>query len=133
MAGSEALVRWESALPIREADHSRIKDDPAANYILSLTGDVPMLGEKSTAETEADLQARLEALKQYTKLEKKGGPIYLSKIGQAPGSGTLFYFERNDLIRLQDREVTFVTRLGPIEVKAKFPLKEMVYRGKLEL
>jgi hypothetical protein len=133
IGASEALIRWESALPIREADHSRIKDDPAANYILSLTGDIPILGQRASDETEADLDRRMEALKQYTKLEKKGDPIWLNKIGRAPGSGTLFYFERNDLIRLQDHQVTFVSRLGPIEVKAKFPLNEMLYHGKLEL
>ncbi len=133
LAPTEALVRWESALPIREADRNRLKDDPAANYIISVTGDLPMLGEKSTKETEADFQGRQEALKQYTKIEKKGDSIYLARVGPARESGTLFYFDRNDLIRLQDHQVTFVTRLGPIEVKAKFTLKDMVYRGKLEL
>jgi hypothetical protein len=75
--------------------------------------------------------------KQYTKLEKKGDPIYLVKIGYLNGpaatSGTLFYFERNDLITLGDRQVTFVTKLGPNDVKAKFTLRDMTYLGKLEL
>ncbi len=129
----EALVRWDSALPIREASKNKSKDDPAANYILSVTGDLPMLGRGSNDESEAEFQQRLEMLKQYTKLEKHGDPIYLSKMAYAGTSGTLFYFERNYLIRLQDHTVTFVTKLGPVEVQAKFPLKEMVYRGKLEL
>jgi hypothetical protein len=29
--------------------------------------------------------------------------------------------------------VTFVTKLGPIDVKCKFTVKDMMYRGKLEL
>jgi hypothetical protein len=29
--------------------------------------------------------------------------------------------------------VTFVTKLGPIDVKAKFSTHEMIYQGKLEL
>ena len=45
----------------------------------------------------------------------------------------LFYFVRNDLITLSDHTVTFVTKLGPIDVKAKFSTHEMVYQGKLEL
>jgi hypothetical protein len=129
----DALVRWESALPVREATRNKSKDDPAANYILFVTGDLPMLGRRSNEEDEAEFQQRLEMLKQYTKIEKRGDPIFLTRIAYAGNSGTLFYFERNDLIRLDDHQVTFVTKLGPIEVKAKFPLKEMVYRGKLEL
>ena len=133
LAPTEALVRWESALPVREADRNRSKDDPAANYILSVTGDLPMLGEKANKETEADIQARSEALKQHTRLQKKGDAIYLARIAPGRESGTLFYFDRNDLLRLSDHQVTFVTRLGPIDVKAKFTLKDMIYHGKLEL
>jgi hypothetical protein len=132
-----AVVRWESALPVREANHHLLKDDPAANYILAVDGDLPMLGRHSADESETEFQQRLDMLKQYTKLEKKGDPIFLNKIGYPPGpaatSGTLFYFERNDLITLGDHTVTFVTKLGPIDVKVKFPLKEMMYQGKLEL
>ena len=133
----KAIVRWESALPVREASHSASKDDPAANYILSVTGDIPMLGGAGNDETESEFQQRLEMLKEYSKLEKRGDPIYLVKIGRLKGpvakSGTLFYFERNDLIRLNDHQVTFVTKLGPLTVKCKFPLHDMLYQGKLEL
>ena len=133
----KATVRWDSALPVREAFHNQSKDDPAANYILCVSGDLPMLGRRSNDESEGEYQQRLDMLKQYTKLEKKGDPIYLTKIGYQNGppsvSGTLFYFERNDLIRLGDHQVTFVTKLGPNDVKAKFALRDMTYLGKLEL
>ncbi len=132
-----AIVRWESALPIREANRNQSKDDPAANYILNVIGDVPMLGRQSNDETEAEFQQRMDMLKQYTKLEKKGDPIYLVKVSYQKGppatSGTLFYFERNDLITVHDGTVTFVTKLGPLDVRCKFTPKEMLYLGKLEL
>lgn len=128
----DAVVRWESSLPIREASRNKSKDDPAANYILCVAGDLPMLGKASNDETDAEYAQRLDMLKQYTKLEKKGDPIYLVHMGYSK-DGALFYFERNDLITLHDGSVTFVTRLGPLDVKCKFSLKEMVYRGKLEL
>lgn len=132
-----AVVRWESALPIREATHNQSKDDPAANYILNVVGDVPMLGRQSNDETEDEFQQRMEMLKQYTKLEKKGDPIYLVKMAYQKGppatSGTLFYFERNDLITTHDGTVTFVTKLGPLDLKCKFSTREMMYQGKLEL
>lgn len=133
----KATVRWDSSLPVREAFHNQSKDDPAANYILCVSGDLPMLGRRSNDEAESEYQQRLDMLKQYTKLEKKGDIIYLTKIGYQSGapavSGTLFYFERNDLIRVDDKQVTFVTKLGPLDVKAKFTLREMLYLGKLEL
>jgi hypothetical protein len=133
----EAIVRWESALPIREANHNQLKDDPAGNYILSVVGDLPMLSGGGNDETDTEFQQRLDMLKEFSKLEKRGDPIYLVKVGRLKGppgkSGTLFYFERNDLIRLDDHTVTFVTKLGPLSVKCKFPLHEMVYQGKLEL
>ena len=132
----DSIVRWESALPVREAEKTKSKDDPAAHYILSITGDLPGIG-RANDETDDQYQSRLENLKQYTRLEKKGDPIYLVKIGYQQGkatdSGTRFYFERNDLITVRDGAVTFVTKLGPIDVKCKFPLKEMTYQGKLEL
>jgi hypothetical protein len=131
----QAIVRWESAQPVREALRPPSKDDPAANYIINVSGNLPMLGPRSNDESESDFQQRLEMLKQYTKLEKKSDAIFLTKLGYRNGSdgGALFYFERNDLIALADHQVTFVTRLGPIDVKAKFTLKEMLYHGKLEL
>ena len=49
-----------------------------------------------------------------------------------PG-GTLFYFSRVLPLSLDDRQVTFVTKMGPLEVKCKFILREMLYRGALEL
>jgi hypothetical protein len=36
-------------------------------------------------------------------------------------------------IEASDKEVTFITQLGPLGVKAKFPLKEMMVKGQLEL
>jgi hypothetical protein len=133
----DSIVRWESALPVREANNNRSKDDPAANYILNVVGDLPMLGRRSNDETEDEYQQRLDMLKQYTRLEKKGDPIYLVKLAYQAGpqatSGALFYFERNDLITLHDGAVTFITKLGPLDVKCKFSLKEMTYQGKLEL
>jgi len=128
----DTVVRWESSLPIREAARNQSKDDPAANYIVCVTGDLPMLGKASNDESQEEYAARLEMLKQDTKLEKKSDPIYLVRMGYNK-DGALFYFERNDLIRLEDHEVTFVSKLGPIDVKCKFRVKDMVYRGKLEL
>lgn len=46
----------------------------------------------------------------------------------------VFFFARQrNPITLEDKEVTFHSRYGAIELKTKFTLKDMVYQGKLEL
>jgi hypothetical protein len=134
----KATCRWESALPVREA--LKLKKgalDVEGNYILNLLGDVPSMGP-SDDDTPAQREQRLEMLKQYTKLEHKGDQIAVNRVEPAPGNavspaGTLFYFSRELALRAEDKQATFMTKMGPIEVKCKFTLKDMVYRGKLEL
>jgi hypothetical protein len=128
----QAVVRWETALPVREASHIKSTDDPLANYVINVIGDLPMLGTHKD-EDAAQRQQRGETLKDVTKLERRNDPLYLSKVIFRGPSETLFYFPRLDTIFPDDKQVTFVTKLGPLEVKAKFTLKDMVYRGKLEL
>jgi hypothetical protein len=73
-------------------------------------------------------------LRESTKLERKGpGPIYLDHIEPSGGGGTLFYFSRLEPITPSNKEITFHTKMGPLEIKAKFSLKEMMYKGKLDL
>ncbi len=121
----KASVRWESALPVRAALHGGTPGDAPSDYILNVFGDVP------SAEGDA-------ALMDNTKLDHKGDQIKLSRVEPAPktsfsSEGTLFYFSRLLALQVEDKEVTFSTKLGPLEVKCKFTLKDMLYRGKLEL
>lgn len=121
----KGTVRWESALPVRAALHRGTPGETPADYILNVFGDVP------SAEGDA-------ALTDNTKLEHKGDQIRLSRVEPAPktnfsSAGTLFYFSRLLALQVEDKEVTFSTKLGPLELKCKFTLKDMLYRGKLEL
>ena len=61
----------------------------------------------------------------------QGGAIELANIESRKNVGTLFYFSRDEPIK--DGQVTFVTKMGPLEVKAKFTVKDMMYHGKVEL
>jgi hypothetical protein len=46
----------------------------------------------------------------------------------------LFYFPKSEqALSLDDHEVEFATRMGPMELKHKFKLKEMTWQGKLAL
>jgi hypothetical protein len=69
-------------------------------------------------------------------------PIALADMGvqQAPASEktpaflvVVFGFPRTDPIKLEDKDVEFVTRLGQVDIKKKFNLKDMVFHGQLEL
>lgn len=133
----KAIIRWESARPVREAMKLPETPDLEKFYILNMVGDIPSVGA-TPDEDESQRAARFAALKQVTKLEHKGDAILLSRVAVAPRTslslaGTLFYFSRDLALRLEDKQAMFSTKLGPIDVKCKFTLKEMMYQGKLEL
>ncbi len=125
-AAWKAIVRWESALPVREALKVKPSPDVEKFYILNMVGDIPSVGA-TPDEDESQRQARFETLKQVTKLEHKGDAILLSRVAVAPKSalslaGTLFYFSRDLALRPKDNQAVFSTKLGPIDVKCKFAL-----------
>jgi hypothetical protein len=133
----KAIVRWESALPVREALKAKPSPDIEKYYILNMVGDVPSVGA-TPDEDESQRKSRFEALKLVTKLEHKGDAILLSRVAAAPKSamslaGTLFYFSRDLALQPKDNQAIFSTKLGPIDVKCKFALKDMMYQGNLEL
>jgi hypothetical protein len=124
----KATVRWESALPVRAALNRGDPGETPTDYVLNVLGEVPAI---DTTSSDADL-------KDHTKLEHSGDSIKLSRAGPAPKNslspdGTLFYFSRLLALRPEDKEVSFSTKLGPLEIKCKFALKDMFYRGNLEL
>lgn len=122
------IVRWQSALPIRDALKEKEMPGIAENYIIALVGDLAMADPDAD---EAEHASRLDMMQQSTKLDRKGGSIPLANIEPRKNLGTLFYFSRAEPVK--DGQVTFSTKLGPVEVKCKFAVKDMTYRGKLEL
>ena len=123
-----AILRWESALPIREALKAKAAAEFAEFYVLALVSDLALADPDAD---EAQRESRLDMMKQYTKLEKHGGAIALANVAPVNKVGTMFYFPRSEPIK--DGQVSFTTKLGPVEVKCKFTVKDMMYRGKLEL
>lgn len=80
-----------------------------------------------------------ERLKESTRLERKGkDPIAPDQVqvGQAPDGTSIMMFlfpKTSQPIEAADKEVTFITQMGPLGVKAKFQLKDMMVKGQLEL
>ena len=97
---------------------------------------IPMTALMTDRKNQAD--RRMEEFKDYTRLERKDGPLHLEKVDEGSrtgsrGPGVYFYFSRNNEISMDDKEVDFSTKVGATEIKAKFALKDMRYHGKLAL
>ena len=80
-----------------------------------------------------------QRLKESTHLDRKGkdpiAPVQV-EIGQARDGSSIIMFlfpKGSQPIEAADKEATFITAMGPLHVKAKFALKDMMVKGRLEL
>ena len=140
----DARVRWESALPVREALKEKLPKEYYGYYVIAVHGlpqmrRPPMRREGGPNIDPDQMRKRMmERMKENTLLAFKGRdalkPERVETATAGESSIFLFFFPRGEApIAPADKELTFSTVFGPMEVKAAFPLKEMVYRGKLEL
>ena len=146
-------------MPIQEALRIEPGDKPNPDftkyYVLHLLGDFPAMGRRrdrdddrgrddrddrdgGNRENDAQNERRQEMFKDNTRLERKDGFIRVEKVEEGSrvgnlGPGTFFYFSRLDNLSMDDKQVEFVTKMGPVEIKAKFTFKEMAYHGKLAI
>jgi hypothetical protein len=101
-------------------------------------GDRKGKGGGEGEDPQARRQAMFDRMKENTVLERKGKdpihPDFVQPVQTQQGSILVFLFPRTGQpIEVDDKEVTFHQKLGPIDWKAKFNLKEMVYNGQLAL
>jgi hypothetical protein len=143
-----ATVRWESAKPVQAALKTPLPESLAGAYVISVSG-VPAVqpghqhsddGDSDTTVSKGLSDDVLDRIKNLTYLEPKGkSPAQPSVVRKGPISSSgmpalLFGFPREEVpLTADDREVTFTTKLGAIEVKTKFNLKDMMYRNELSL
>jgi hypothetical protein len=133
------VVRWESAQPIRQATMRReillgnLKPEDAEErlkhalevYVIGVSGlPIPMLRGASADKIKASTFLKPD----------KGDPIALQdlKMTRAQPPDVLFVFPRSAKLPDDAKTIEFVSRLGRIEVRKKFALKDMVYEGKPE-
>jgi hypothetical protein len=66
-------------------------------------------------------------------LQAKGkDPVAATRLEETADGTVLFFFARgSEPLTLDDKEVNFSTRLGPVEIRTRFVLKDMMYKGKL--
>lgn len=139
------LVRWHSSLTIRQAlvraqfgDEAGTSDKaaefltrPQNFYVVTVSG-LPLRFFQ-----RVDPQELQQALKQSASLHVRGlpdvnpGDIQFQATEQ---SLTVFFaFPRSQEIQVEHKEAEFISNIGPLQVKRKFKLAEMVRDGRLDL
>lgn len=133
------LLTWRSALPMKQA---------LVRAQVGQSGSIPAESQAILARTEEVYVITIEGLPpQYARaLDGMNAVTFLKRDRKAPIASTdsaaekvgtglvvVFAFPRTDAITLQDKDVEFVTKLGQVEIKKKFSLKDMVFHGQLEL
>jgi hypothetical protein len=117
----KGLVRWSSAKPMLEASKIKLPATMDHHYVIRVEG-FPA-GETSVDE-----------LKQDATIQPKDKEIAGAALVEKNGSNSDWYYGfSKDTITLSpdDKEVEFIAKIGRYLVKAKFNLKDMLYRGEL--
>jgi len=126
-------LRWESALPIREAElKAREINAPAVDedrYAIAVYG-IPSHFTK-------DPQSAGDRLKGQASLKRQGQkdlkPSHVDVIQRDDGLVIVFLFARTKEISVQDSRVEFNALIGPYQISQSFQVDAMIYQGKLEL
>jgi hypothetical protein len=139
------IVRWQSALPLRQAqilgkygDNAAISpearkfltDEPAI-YVLAISGLAGSLVSAGGGD-----QARQSIAEKTTLTVRGKEPLRPNAVDFLPVGSTvdvLIAFPRSTHIALEDQEVELASEIGRATVRYKFKLKDMIVRGKLEL
>ena len=140
------LIRWESARPVREAS-AKIEDANGAKitelsrefYVISTSVGTMPGGRRGGPDGEEqrpqpDFSRMQERMIQTTSLRIKGHdaipPTKVEVVPTGRGITTLFLFPRSTEFGGDAKEVTFETSMGPMQIKTKFSLKDMMYEGR---
>jgi hypothetical protein len=127
-------LRWESALPVREAElRARDVDAPTVDenhYAIAVIGVPRSMIKSDTRAMEADLKKQA-VLKRDDKKDFK--PSSVEILQRDDGPVIVFFFSRSTEITASDRRVEFDAQIGRLKFAEPFYLEDMVYEGKLAL
>lgn len=120
-------IRWDSAAPVLNAHERECRCILQRNRGYWIT----VLGLATGGPLDADQK---QAFIANTRLIPRGRtPMPPISVEVDQSGAAHFQFSSNQSITLAEKEVTFVTRFGSIGVEKRFRLKDMLYRGQLEL
>jgi len=147
-------VRWDSALPMFKASQrvagsqanaaSPTEEELKNWYVITVTGLVPGMNSKRSNHTTnsspdgatlVDPEQMLAGIKSQSHLFFPNRPsVRPDEVKLDAETGVLrFYFPRSCSIAVNDKEVLFATHYGRLTVRQRFRLKDMLYKGQLEL
>lgn len=124
------IVRWVSAKPMLLALKLQLPPDFAHHYVIGVTG-LPVISGHAAGADDSD---SFDPLKDSTYLQLKGQEAAQPGIIQQDANDTstvLFGFLNQFLDLTKAKTATFTTTMGPLNVKAKFDLARMTYKGEL--
>jgi hypothetical protein len=135
-------VRWQSALPVRQAivltqlGPEKADSDQAKNFLNQVANEyvVAVVGLPPAFDRVPDEQ--LNQLAKGAVLQRKDkDPIEAGAVQRIPGEkgSVAFFFPKTSAITVEDKEVEFVSKVARFEVRRKFKLKDMMVGDKLEL
>lgn len=149
-APTDVTIQWQSALVVRMAAAKKNGDNaepasfnPLDEYVIAVIG-LPITavgGPAASADASntvtAEEEQRVEnRVKGATSLLRSGHkPLTPTKIelDQGKDGRMLIHFPKTDPIKPSDKTVEFRLAMTKGEIRRKFVLKEMEYRGNLEL
>jgi hypothetical protein len=128
------IVRWDSALPVRQALQSEgawcpTPKQAAEDYIVTIIGLVP-------AKKSPDLSPASEtkALLTNSSMRTRAGAAIRPENATIDADGALhLFFPRSFVIKPADKEITVNVRFGGMSINKRFRLKEMRFQGELQL
>ena len=149
---TEVTIQWQSAIPVQYAaakkaadgttpDFSKVK--PQDNYVIAVIG-LPIRaigGRAASVDNDQtidpdEMNALENRLLADTELLRDGRePMHPVKVelNQGTDGRILLYFPKSDPITLKEKWVEFRLVAGHTKIEKKFPLKEMEYKGNLDL
>lgn len=127
-------LRWESALPVREAElKARDTSAPtldADHYAIAVYG-VPSRMAGGDSQDLANKLKKQAAIKRDGKKDVK--PSSVQVLQREDGPVIVYLFPRSKEITRQDKRIEFGAQIGRLQFTESFYVDEMNYQGKLEL
>ena len=127
-------LRWESALPVREAElKARETNAPTvdeSHYAIAVYG-VPDRMLNGNSKSLADQLKKQAAIKRGGKKDLK--PSGVEVLQREDGPVIVYLFPRSKEITRQDKRIEFDAKISRLQFSQPFYVDDMMYQGKLEL
>jgi len=130
---SAVTVRWESALPVREAQlklHQEVVGADEPYYAIAILGLPSRIANRDPQELKSRM---LSDTYLKPKGKKKIELADVKVLTRDDNPVLLLLFPKSQEITAAEKEVEFSTHVARMEIKQKFPLEDMTFDGKLQL